>query len=113
IWPLHLLWKECTKATLFILNITTCRKWDIMICILINLAVHHCSRIIQIQCRRDILTSLISTTGRKRKGQKVNNFKQRDEIYIHRLSSFFFDKGELEIRKMTPVKKHVFYIETG
>jgi len=43
----------------------------------------------------------------------VNNFKQRDEIYIHRLSSFFYDEGELEIRKITPVKKHVFYIETG
>jgi len=42
----------------------------------------------------------------------VNNFKQRDDIYIHRLSSFFYDEGELAIRKMTPVKKHVFYTET-
>src|SRR5699024_229124 len=101
------------KVTLFILSITICQRRDIMICILINLAVLHSNRIIQIQCRRDILTSLISTTGKKRKSQKVNNFKQRDEIYIHRLSSFFYDEGELEIRKITPVKKHDFYIETG
>src|SRR5690625_4898087 len=100
------------KVTLFILSITICRRWDIMICILISWAVLHTNRLIQIPRRRDILTSLISTSGKKRKSQKVNNFKQRDDIHILRLSSFFYHEGGLAIRKMTPVKKHVLYTDT-
>lgn len=32
-------------------------------------------------------------------------------MYINRLSSFFSYEGELEIRKISAIKKHVFYIE--
>lgn len=44
--------------------------------------------------------------------QKVNEFKQRDEAYRNRLSSFLLYEGGLEIRKITSIKKHVFYVET-
>src|SRR5699024_4274919 len=44
--------------------------------------------------------------------QKVNKFKQRDEVLKARLSSFLRKEGELTVQRITPIKNHVLYIES-
>lgn len=46
-------------------------------------------------------------------GQKVNNFKRRDEMYKNRLSSFLLNDGGLTASKISAVKAGVFYVETA
>ncbi|MBP2256626.1 phosphotransferase [Virgibacillus alimentarius] len=43
----------------------------------------------------------------------MNKFKQRDEVLKARLSSFLRKEGELTVQRITPIKNHVFYIESA
>src|SRR5699024_3431085 len=41
----------------------------------------------------------------------MENNKSRDDFSFYRLSSFLLSEGELEIKKITSIKRNVFYIE--
>ena len=44
--------------------------------------------------------------------QKVNENKQRDELMLYRLSSFFYREGKLEIQRLFVINPHVIQIAT-
>src|SRR5699024_4376850 len=42
----------------------------------------------------------------------MENNKRRDDFSYYRLSSFLLSEGELEIKKISSIKRNVFYIES-
>lgn len=43
----------------------------------------------------------------------MSQYLNRDEFYKHRLSSFLFDEGGLNIKKIAAINRHVFHVQTA